>query len=94
MLLIMVMAGIGAVGLMWHQEAVDDLDFLLHLSPDRDQLSRSISKISESLFSSLDLRQLAAVQQQRMTYLGHVEDARVSLREFRRRVETLPRRRS
>jgi signal transduction histidine kinase len=90
MLLIMAMAGIGAVGLMWHQEAVDDLDFLLHLSPDRDQLSRSISKISESLFSSLDLRQLAAVQQQRMTYLGHVEDARVSLREFRRRVETLP----
>ena len=63
MLLVIAMAGIGALGLMWHQEAVDDLDFLLHRSPDRNQLSRSVSKISESLFSSLDPRQLAAVQQ-------------------------------
>jgi len=90
MLLVIAMAGIGALGLMWHQEAVDDLDFLLHRSPDRNQLSRSVSKISESLFSSLDPRQLAAVQQQRITYLAHVEDARASLREFRRRIEALP----
>ncbi len=90
MLLVMAMAGIGAVGLMWHQEAVDELDFLLHRSPDRDQLSRSVSKISESLFSSLDPKQLAAVQQQRITYLARVEDARTSLREFRHRVEALP----
>ena len=90
MLLVIAMAGIGAMGLMWHQEAVDDLDFLLHRSPDRNQLSRSVSRISESLFSSLDPKQLAAVQQQRMTYLAHVEDARESLREFRRRIEALP----
>lgn len=90
MLLVIAMAGIGAMGLMWHQEAVDELDFLLHRSPDRNQLSRSVSKISESLFSSLDPRQLAAVQQQRLTYLAHVEDARASLREFRRRIEALP----
>ena len=90
MLLVIAMAGIGAFGLIWHQEAVDDLDFLLHRSPDLNQLSRSISKISESLFSSLDPKQLAAVQQQRITYLAHVEDARASLREFRRRIEALP----
>ena len=90
MLLVIAMAGIGAFGLIWHQEAVDDLDFLLHRSPDLNQLSRSISKISECLFSSLDPNQLAAVQQQRITYLAHVEDARASLREFRRRIEALP----
>ncbi len=90
MLLVIAMAGIGAFGLIWHQEAVDDLDFLLHRSPDLNQLSRSISKISECLFSSLDPKQLAAVQQQRITYLAHVEDARASLREFRRRIEALP----
>ena len=90
MLLVIAMAAIGAIGLMWHQEAVDDLDFLLHRSPDRNQLSRSVSRISESLFSSLDPKQLAAVQQQRMTYLAHVEDARASLREFRHRIEALP----
>ncbi len=90
MLLVIAMVGIGAFGLIWHQEAVDDLDFLLHRSPDRNQLSRSVSKISESLFSSLDPKQLAAVQQQRLTFLAHVEEARTSLREFRRRIEALP----
>ncbi|MDA1230567.1 MAG: ATP-binding protein [Planctomycetota bacterium] len=90
MLLVVAMAVIGAVGLMWHQEAVEELDFLLHRSPHRDQLSRSVSKISESLFSSLDLAKLAAVEQQRGNYLRNIEDARLSLREFRRRVEALP----
>ena len=90
MLLVIAMAVIGAVGLMWHQDAVEELDFLLHRSPHRDQLSRSVSRISECLYSSLDLRQLAAVQQQRKNYLDSVENARTSLRDFRRRVEALP----
>lgn len=45
------------------------------------------------LFSSkleFDLRQLAAVQQQRKIYLSSIEDARTELLEFRRRVEALP----
>lgn len=90
MLLVIAMAVIGAIGLMWHQDAVEELDFLLHRSPHRDQLSRSVSKISECLYSSLDLRQLAAVQQQRKNYLHSIEDARTELLEFRRRVEALP----
>jgi two-component system, NtrC family, sensor kinase len=89
MLLVIAMAVIGAVGLMWHQESVNELDFLLHRSPRLDQLSRSISRISESLFSSWDLRQPAAVRQQRKDYLNQVEGARLSLREFRHRVEVL-----
>ncbi len=92
MLLVIAMAVIGAIGLIWHQDAVEELDFLLHRSPHRDQLSRSVSKISESLYSwpQLDRRKLAAVQQQRKNYLNSIEDARTSLWEFRRRVEALP----
>ena len=89
MLLVIAMAGIGAFGLMWHQEAVDELDFLLHRSPDINRLSRSISRISESLDSSLDLRQPAAVEQQRKDYLSRTKDAQSSLKEFRHRVEVL-----
>lgn len=90
MLLVICMAVIGAMGLIWHQEAVDDLDFLLHRSPNREQLSRSISRANESLYSSLDLRQLGAVEQQRKIYLSHLADARGTLLDFRRRVESLP----
>ena len=89
MLLVIAMAVIGAFGLVWHQEAVDELDFLLHRSPDLDDLSRSMSRIPESLFSSLDLRQPAAVQQQRQVYLSQIEKARESLHEFRHRVKVL-----
>ena len=89
MLLVIAMAVIGAVGLMWHQESVNELDFLLHRSPRLDQLSRSISRISESLYSSWDLRQPAAVRQQRKDYLNQIDGARLSLREFRHRVEVL-----
>jgi hypothetical protein len=80
MLLVIAMAVIGAIGLMWHQDAVEELDFLLHRSPHRDQLSRSVSKIPECLYSSLDLRQLAAVQQQRKNYLSSIEEARFAAR--------------
>ena len=90
MLLVICMAAIGAIGLRWHQDAVADLDFLLHRSPNREQLSRSISRALESLYSSLDPRQLAAVQQQRNIYLRHLEEAKTALLDFRRRVESLP----
>ena len=86
MLLVIAMAVIGAFGLVWHQEAVDELDFLLHRSPDLAHLSRSMSRIPESLFTSLDLRQPAAVEQQRQVYLSQIEKARESLHEFRHRV--------
>ncbi|HQZ67521.1 MAG TPA: ATP-binding protein [Planctomycetaceae bacterium] len=90
MLLVICMAMIGGFGLRWHQEAVNDLDFLLHRSPNREQLSRAISRANESLYSSLDPRQLAAVQQQRIIYLRHLDEAKTALLDFRRRVESLP----
>lgn len=89
LLLMIVLAGIGIAGLIWHQEAVDDLDFLLHRSPNRDQLSRAVSRINEGLYSSLDLRRADSVQTLRTIYLTHVEEGKSALFDFRRRIESL-----
>ena len=40
LVLMLFLAGAGAIGVIWHQEAVDELSFLLYRSPNRDQLSR------------------------------------------------------
>lgn len=84
------MAVIGMFGLMWHQEAVDDLDFLLHRSPNREQLSRSVSRIYESLCTSLDLRKTESVNELRLSYFGCVRESETALFDFRRRIESLP----
>jgi len=89
LLLMIVLAGIGIVGLIWHQEAVDDLDFLLHRSPNRDHLSRSVSRVHEALYSSLDMRRLDSVQTLRKICMMQVDEARNALFDFRRRIESL-----
>lgn len=90
LLLMIVLAIIGIVGLIWHQEAVDDLDFLLHRSPNQDHLSRAVARIGESLFSRLDLRRPAAAEEMKAQYLKDLKLAEAELFEFRRRVESLP----
>lgn len=90
LLLMTGMAVIGIYGLVWHQEAVDDLDFLLHRSPNQEHLSRSISRITEVLHNSLDLRKEQAVSELKHVYLEHVQDAETALFDFRRRIEALP----
>lgn len=89
MLSLLMLAGAGIAGLVWHWEAVDGLDFLLHRSPDRDKLSRAVSRIGESLFTRMDLRREDAIQEIRRIYLSEVEQAREELFEFRRRLESL-----
>jgi len=84
------MAVIGIFGLIWHQEAVDDLDFLLHRSPNREQLSRSVGRVYESLCNSLDLKKTESVNELRISYYSHVKEAEEALFDFRRRIESLP----
>ncbi len=90
LVLMIFLAAIGIVGLIWHQEAVDDLDFLLHRSPNRDHLSRSMSRIHESFYTSLDLKKVESVETLRIQYRASVKDAQAALFDFRRRVESLP----
>ena len=49
LLLMLFLAGAGVLGVIWHQEAVDDLAFLLYRSPNRDQLSRAVYRIGSEL---------------------------------------------
>ena len=90
LLLMSALAGIGVCGLIWHQEAVDDLDFLLHQSPNLDHLSRAVARINESLFNSLDLKQAAAVETLRADYRKQIKDAETELFDFRRKFEAQP----
>ncbi|MFO0978555.1 MAG: ATP-binding protein [Planctomycetaceae bacterium] len=90
LLLMIVLAVIGIFGLVWHQEAVDDLDFLLHRSPNQDHLSRAVGRIGESLFSRLDLRRPAAAEEMKAQYLADLRLAEAELFEFRKRIEALP----
>ena len=88
--LMLALAGIGLFGLLGHREAVQDLDFLLYKSPNKDQLSRAVTRISESLFNELDLKQPAAVEVQRARLQTAIETAVESLFDFRRKFEALP----
>lgn len=90
LLLMLALAGIGVYGLIWHQEAVDDLDFLLHRSPNLDHLSRAVARINESLFNSLDLKQAAAVETLRADYRKRIQDAEAGLFDFRPKFEAQP----
>lgn len=88
--LMLALAGIGLLGLLGHQDAVEDLDFLLYKSPNKDHLSRAVTRISESLFSGLDLQQAAAVDLQRSALQTEIRAAVDSLFDFRRKLEALP----
>lgn len=90
LLLMLILAGAGVVGLVWHQEAVDELTFLHNHSPDRGRLSRAVSQIGEQLYPNLDLRQPQAVELLRDSYRRQVDRAMDELSQFRRRIEDLP----
>lgn len=88
--LILLLGGAGLQGLLWHLEAVDDLDFLLHESPDRDKLSRAVSRIGESLHTRLDPRKPGVAEQLQQSVEDNIRKAQDELFEFRRRIEHLP----
>lgn len=90
LMLMFALATIGLVGLMSHQEAVDDLDFLLHRRPNLDHLSRAMARINESLFNALDLKQAAAVATLQDGYDTQFNAALAELFEFRRKFEAQP----
>ena len=86
----LIVAGAGCISLLWHQEAVRDLDFVLNQSPNPEQLSRVISRIPESLSGPLDIRHAAAATEMQTLYLESVSNAEKELEELRRRSEKLP----
>ncbi len=87
--LMLVLASAGIVGLIWHQNAVAELEDLLHHRPDRDRLMSVIAGIPDTLHSDLDLRKPQAIRKLRDDYGTSVARAIEELEEFRLRVEGL-----
>lgn len=80
----------GSVGLLWHQHAIADLEFVLNHSPQTDQLSRIIGRIPETLCGPLDIRQPQAAQEIRHLCLTSIRESERALFVFRKRAESLP----
>jgi two-component system NtrC family sensor kinase len=91
LLLMLTLAGAGLMGLIWHQDAVDELSFLLHDSPDRDALSRAFSRIAEEPVQPhrLDMSQPAAVKTLQAGIRARIDRASDELTVFRKRVDAL-----
>ena len=91
LLLMLTLAGAGTLGLLWHQDAVDELTFLLHDSPDLDELSRAFSRIAEEPLqpNQLDLARPSAVQTLQKNIRRQIDLASGELANFRARVDAL-----
>lgn len=79
----------GVTGLIWHRDAVDDLDFLLYRSPDEARLSRVVAHIGEVLHTPVNMNHPAAPQQLQRDYKARILDAQNELWEFRTRMESM-----
>ena len=84
--LMLVIAAVGILGLIWHQQAVSELEYVEYHRPDPDQLSRSYDQI----ISALDVRNPSDMANHHDTYVQAVADAKKELLEvFLVRIEDL-----
>ena len=89
LLLVIALASVGAVGLVWHQQAIEDLEYVLDEGPDRNALSRSFSEISWQANIQIELPDSADVFELRNGFLHAVKTSRENLSEFRLRIEDM-----
>jgi signal transduction histidine kinase len=87
--LMLVMAGAGILGLIWHQKTVSDLENLLHHNPDRDSLGRAIDAVVYPLYSDLNLQRPGAANRLKADLTGSLNNAFSEFHEFRDRAEHL-----
>lgn len=81
LLLVIVLAGVGAVGLLWHQKAINELGYVMKHSPDRNGLSRSFIAIDDIAYKTDALQQPGAAGHPRFT--GEVRKSWDKLQQFR-----------
>ncbi len=89
LLLVILLASVGAVGLVWHQQAIDDLEYVLDKGPDRNGLSRSFSEISWQANIQIELPDSVAVSELKEKFHKAVDTSKDSLAEFRIRIEDM-----
>ncbi|MBL8818357.1 MAG: HAMP domain-containing histidine kinase [Planctomyces sp.] len=89
LVLMLVLSGAGIMGLIWHQEAVSELAFVLYESPNRDQLSKSLNEVGLELFQAGSLREPQEVSRLQSVFRNRINSAMEELSTFRERVEQL-----
>ncbi|MEZ6062268.1 MAG: HAMP domain-containing sensor histidine kinase [Planctomycetaceae bacterium] len=89
--LMLVMAAAGIVGLVWHQDAVAELEELLLRQPDRDRLMAVVAGIPDTLNlnAQLNLKNPDALQKLRHDYHAGIVAAEDEFQEFRRKLESI-----
>ena len=87
--LVILLASVGAVGLVWHQQAIEDLEYVLDKGPDRNGLSRSFSEISWQANIQIELPDSAAVSELKEKFRKAVDASKDRLAEFRIRIEDM-----
>jgi len=80
--LMLIIAAVGILGLIWHRQAVSELEYVLHESPDPGQLSRSYDRILVALNADL-----AGLSDRRAAYIDAVRAAQQELGTFMIRME-------
>ncbi|MCH2202705.1 MAG: HAMP domain-containing histidine kinase [Fuerstiella sp.] len=83
------LASVGAIGLIWHQQKIDDLEYVLEKGPDRNELVRSFFKIDSSANIQIDSPDPDGVFSLQSRFNKAVENSRDALDRLRVRVEDM-----
>ncbi len=87
LLLVIVLAGVGTVGLMWHQQALADLKYVLEEGPDRGGLRQSFYDIALAANAQMDARDPDSLKTFQWTFHRRVRNSYDELSVFRLRIE-------
>ncbi len=85
--LLLAVATAAILGLIWHQQAVDEFKTLVHHSPDKGKLIEDLSEILIALKSNVAPHRPEAAQKIKNDYREKVEDTIGEARKFRQRIE-------
>lgn len=82
LLLSIALAGVGAVGLLWHQGAIEDLEYVMNDGPDHLGLTQSFYGIHWVAEEPIDGNEPAEVAQLHQDFVAAVRSSRDKLIEF------------
>lgn len=82
LLLTIALTGVGAVGLLWHQGAIEDLEYVLNEGPDHFGLSQSFDRIDYAAGTPIDPMDPKQIEELRSEFLASVYTSHDKLLEF------------
>ena len=85
--LLLAVAAAAILGLVWHQQAVDEFKTLVHHSPDKGKLIEVLAETMIALKSNVVPHRPEAVNKIKDDFRNRVNDAVAEARQFRKRIE-------